>query len=111
MQHWQQFFRRAQVRQILVCFERDVRSAFQVKTVKGRVQILHSAYRYEVSSCLQVKIERFFQTSGVQLRQAMARSGKVYLHHGRFLASVHMDYLEGSFRRLKGSRWSPTLIC
>jgi hypothetical protein len=77
MQHWQQFFRRAQVRQILVCFERDVRSAFQVKTVKGRVQILHSAWRYEVSSCIKVKIERFLQTFEEQLRQAMARNGKV----------------------------------
>jgi hypothetical protein len=43
MQHWQQFFSRAQVRQMLVCLEREVRSVFQVKSVKGRVQSLHSA--------------------------------------------------------------------
>jgi hypothetical protein len=43
MQHWQQFLRRAQVRQMPVDFEREVRSVFQVKTVKGRVQSLHCA--------------------------------------------------------------------
>jgi len=30
------------VRQMLVCFWREVRSAFHLKTVKGRVHILHS---------------------------------------------------------------------
>lgn len=43
MQHWQQFFSRAHVRQIPVDFEREVRSVFQVKTVNGRVHSLHSA--------------------------------------------------------------------
>ena len=42
MQHWQQFFRRAHVRQMFVRFWRAVRSAFQRKMVNGRVQILHS---------------------------------------------------------------------
>jgi hypothetical protein len=43
MQHWQQFLSRAQVRQMLVRLLLAVLSAFHLKTVKGRVQILHSA--------------------------------------------------------------------
>jgi len=42
MQHWQQFFRRAHVKQMFVRFWRAVRSDFQRNIVNGRVQILHS---------------------------------------------------------------------
>lgn len=42
IQHWQQFLRRAHVRQMFVRFCRAVRSVFQRKIENGRVQILHS---------------------------------------------------------------------
>src|ERR1700749_1546297 len=84
MQTWQQFFKRAQVRQMLVRFCLLVRSALNRKTVKGRLQILHSAWTLLV-------------------RASILRRGSEGLHHGRPLASGHTDCLEDTFRRQKGS--------
>jgi hypothetical protein len=117
MQHWQQFLRRAHVRQMFVRFCRAVRSAFQRKMVKGRVQILHSCSMSVLSlSAVSVANKHDNSDREPEMFESM-RMAKVPAHevrnppaYGMQCPSPPVRALPGSVSRLTAP-WSSFNIC
>jgi hypothetical protein len=116
MQHWQQFLRRAHVRQMFVRFCRAVRSAFQRKMVNGRVQILHSCAASVHAS--QMPAHKSLEPSSLQYHachRLFAQPGPISTYRSMvFFQHLHIRVIRQAFfahgRKVRGLPAAPVEV-